>query len=296
MAQENEIKNAEEVKEVRKSKAELIQEKAAKKAEKVAAKEAKRREKLIKKGIDPDDPDFEDDGGIGGRLAVALATVVIIAIWLGILILVVKWDVGGFGSTVMYPILKDVPYVNKILPEVEVPIEQQEYPYTTISEATAYVKQLELELAEAQEKLGKKNDKIKERKAQLEKLSVYEQKETEFEELKQKFDEEVVFSDQAPDISNYQEYYESIDPVNAQIIYRQVLEQQKEDEKIGEYVATYSSMKAKKAAAIFDTMMDDNSKLVADILEAMDTQSRADILAEMAAENAAIITSILEPQ
>ena len=284
-----------EEKEVAKSKAELIQEKAAQKAEKVAAKEAKRREKLIKKGIDPDDPDFEDDGGIGGKVAVFLATVIIIAIWLGILVLVIKWDVGGFGSTVMYPILKDVPYVNKILPEVEVPIEQQQYPYTTLSEATEYVKQLERQLAETQEKVNKKNDRIKELKAQLEKLSVYEEKEAEFEQLKQKFDEEVVFSDNAPDISNYQEYYEAIDPANAQVIYRQVLEQQKKNKETEDYVATYASMKPKKAAAVFDTMMDDNSKLVADILGAMDTQSRANILAEMNAENAAIITAILEP-
>lgn len=284
-----------EEKEVVKSKAELIQEKAAKKAEKVAAKEAKRREKLIKKGFDPDDPDFEDDGGVGGKLAVFLATVIIIAIWLGILVLVIKWDVGGFGSTVMYPILKDVPYVNKILPEVEVPIEQQQYPYTTLSEATEYVKELERQLAEAQNKINKKNDRIKELKSQLEKLAVYEENEARFEALKQKFDEEVVFSENAPDISKYKEYYESIDPANAQVIYRQVLEQQKKDQQTEEYVATYSSMKPKKAAAVFDTMMADNSKLVADILEAMDSQSRANIMAEMKAENAAIITAILEP-
>ena len=284
-----------ETKEVRKSKAEEIQEKAAEKAEKVAAKEAKRREKLIKKGLDPDDPDFEDDGGVGGKLAVFLATVIIIAIWLGILVLVIKWDVGGFGSTVMYPLLKDVPYVNKILPEVEVPIEQQQYPYTTISEATEQIKQLEQQLSEAQKKIDKKNDRIKELKTQLEKLSAYEENEAAFEELKQKFDEEVVFSDNAPDISNYQKYYEAIDPVNAQIIYRQVLEQQKKDAKTEEYISTYSSMKPKKAAAVFDTMMDDNSKLVADILEGMDAQSRGIILAEMQAENAAMITAILEP-
>ena len=286
---------AEEEKEVKKSKAELIQEKAAKKAEKVAAKEAKRREKLIKKGIDPDDPDFEDDGGVGSKVAVFLATIVIIAIWLGILVLVIKWDVGGFGSTVMYPILKDVPYVNKILPEVEVPIEQQQYPYTTLSEATEYVKQLEQQLAKAQKKIEKKDERIKELNSQLEKLSAYEENEAKFEELKQKFDEEVVFSDNAPYISNYQEYYESIDPANAQVIYRQVLEQQKKDKETEDYVATYSSMKPKKAAAMFDTMMDDNFKLVADILGAMDTESRANIMAEMQAENAAIITAILEP-
>lgn len=284
-----------EEQEVTKSKAELIQEKAAKKAEKVAAKEAKRREKLIKKGINPDDPEFEDDGGVGSKVAVFLATVIIIAIWLGILVLVIKWDVGGFGSTVMYPILKDVPYINKILPEVEVPIEQQEYPYTTLSEATDYVKELEQKLAKAQKKIDKKDERIKELKSQLSKLSAYEENEAEFEEIKQKFDEEVVFSDNAPDISNYQEYYEAIDPVNAQAIYRQVLEQQKQDEEMDSYVATYSTMKPKKAAAVFDTMMDDNSQLVADILGAMDTESRANIMAEMQAENAAIITAILEP-
>lgn len=285
----------EEEKEVKKSRAEEIREKAAKKAEKAAAKEAKRREKLLKKGYDPDDPDFEDDGGVGGKLAVFLTTVIIIAIWIGILVLVIKWDVGGFGSTVMYPLLKDVPYVNKILPEVEVPIEQQQYPYTTLAEATDYIKQLEVQLTEARQKIDKKNERINELKKRLEKLSAYEANEAAFEELKQKFDEEVVFSDQAPDISNYQEYYEAIDPVNAQIIYRQVLEQQKKDKQTEEYIATYSTMKPKKAAAVFDTMMDDNSKLVADILEGMDAQSRANIMAEMQAENAAIITAILEP-
>jgi flagellar motility protein MotE (MotC chaperone) len=61
-----------------------------------------------------------------------------------------------------------------------------------------------------------------------------------------------------------------------------------------EYVKTYSSMKAKSAAAIFDTMTDDLG-LVADILNNMDTQSRADILAAMDSENAAKITQILEP-
>ncbi len=284
-----------EEKEVKKSKAEQIQEKAAKKAEKAAKKEEKRREKLIKKGYDPDDPDFEDEGGFGSKIAVFLATIVIIAIWLGILVLIIKWDVGGFGSTVMYPLLKDVPYLNKILPEVETPIEEQEYPYTTVAEATDRIKELERQLASANKKIDKKDARIKELKQRLSKLSDYEANEAAFEELKQKFDEEVVFSDNAPDISEYQKFYEAIDPANAQVIYRQVLEQQKQDQEMEDYITTYSTMKPKKAAAMFDTMIADNSALVAEILGGMDTQARADILAEMSADNAAIITAILEP-
>ena len=112
--------------------------------------------------------------------------------------------------------------------------------------------------------------------------------------MKQKFDEEVVFSDNAPDISNYQEYYEAIDPANAQVIYRQVLEQQKKSAELEDYVKTYSSMKPKKAAEMFDTMTD-NFSLVADILMELDAQTRADILAAMKAENAARLTAMMNP-
>ena len=54
-------------------------------------------------------------------------------------------------------------------------------------------------------------------------------------------------------------------------------------------------MKPKEAAAIFDTMTD-NLSLVANILSAMDTQSRADILGKMNSDTAAQVTKLLEPQ
>ena len=61
-----------------------------------------------------------------------------------------------------------------------------------------------------------------------------------------------------------------------------------------DYVKTYSSMKPKEAAAIFDTMTD-NLQLVADILSNMDTQSRGDILGKMNSDTAAKVTEIMEP-
>ena len=48
------------------------------------------------------------------------------------------------------------------------------------------------------------------------------------------------FSDQAPDIEQYKEYYESIDPDNAELLYKQVVEQQQTDSKISDYVKGYS--------------------------------------------------------
>jgi len=115
-----------------------------------------------------------------------------------------------------------------------------------------------------------------------------------FEQEKEKFYEEVVFSDNAPDINTYKTYYESIDPENAEAIYKQVVTQLQEDAELKEYVDTYSNMKPKNAAAIFDSMTD-NLELVCEILNAMDAASRADILAAMDEKNAAAVTAMMEP-
>ncbi len=92
----------------------------------------------------------------------------------------------------------------------------------------------------------------------------------------------------------YKEYYESIDTDNAELLYKQVVEQQQTDSKISDYVKGYSQMKPKGAAAIFDTMTD-NLNLVAQILENMDAQSRADILGKMNSDTAAKVTEIMNP-
>ena len=85
--------------------------KQLKKEQKNQKKEAKKRAKEL------EDQERELDEQIDGTNAsVVVVTVFIIAIWLGILGLLIKMDVGGFGSNVLTPILKDVPLVNKILP------------------------------------------------------------------------------------------------------------------------------------------------------------------------------------
>ena len=141
-----------------------------------------------------------------------------------------------------------------------------------------------------------KNDKkkIKDLKAQIKDLSKYKEDEAAFEKEKEKYYEEVVFSDQAPDIQQYKTYYESIDPENAEVLYKQVVEQITYDSQVEDYAKTYSNMKPQEAASIFDTRTD-NLGLVADILMNMGTQQRADILGKMDATTAAKLTEIMEP-
>ena len=273
--------------------------KAAKKAEKARRKEEKRNRKLAKKEAKKNGTadEFEEESG-GGKAAVVFVTPMIIVIWIAILAVLIHFDVGGFGSTVMQPILKDVPYVNKILPKTEEEEtktkEDSKYPYKTVDEAVAYIKELEKELADAKESNSENDAYVADLEAQAAQWKEYKDNEQKFEEEKAKFYKEVVFSDQAPDINEYKKYYESIDPQNAENLYKQVVEQQEKDDDMSDYVKAYSQMKPKQAAAIFDTMTD-NLELVAKILSAMKADARGDILGNMNTDTAAKVTKLMEP-
>ena len=172
--------------------------------------------------------------------------------------------------------------------------EGTEHQYGSLSEAISQIKELEKELDEASSTNKNDKKKIKDLKAQIKDLSKYKEDEAAFEKEKEKYYEEVVFSDQAPDIQQYKTYYESIDPENAEVLYKQVVEQITYDSQVEDYAKTYSNMKPQEAASIFDTMTD-NLGLVADILMNMGTQQRADILGKMDATTAAKLTEIMEP-
>ena len=236
----------------------------------------------------------EQEEGLASKLVLVVVTFFIILIWLGIIAILIKFDVGGFGSTILRPLIKDIPYVSMILPEQEVLGEGTEYQFETVDDAVLRIKELEQLLGDAYATNTADADTIARLEIQVKELQKYKEERDYFEETKEKFYEEVVFSHSAPDIEEYKTFYESIDPENAEVLYKQVVEQLEYDAMVEDYAKTYSTMKAKEAAAIFDTMTDD-FQLVADILQNMSVKARADILGKMDPANAAKLTAIMEP-
>ena len=232
----------------------------------------------------------------GNKLVTVLVTIVIILIWLVILALCIKWDVGGFGSEVLQPVLKDVPVINKILPKVdgEELVQDENYPYATLSEAIAKIKDLEKQLKDAKESNGTDSDKISELEAEVARLKQFEDEQTQFLQEKEQFYEEVVYADNAPDIEEYKKYYESIDPENAENLYKQVVQDIQYESDVEEYAKAYSAMKPAQAAGILEAMTDD-LELAAKILNAMKSDARGAILGAMKSDVAAQITKIMEP-
>lgn len=267
--------------------------KQLKKEQKEQKKEAKRRAKEIAKR-----EDALDDEGDSNGFVTFIATVFIVILWIAVICAIIKLDIGGFGSSVMSPLLKDVPVLNKILPKNSLTMtnDPDSYGgYSSLEEAVDQIKSLELQLEQAQTSNSAKDEQIAALNAEVARLQEFEKKQVEFQRIRTEFYEEVVYSDKGPGAEEYRKYYEEIDPTTAEYLYKQVIAQLQESSEIQDYAQTYSEMKPKQAAAAFEKMTE-NLSLVAKILNAMSAEDRAKILDAMDSEVVAKLTKIMDPE
>ncbi len=281
------------------TKAEKQRLKAEKKKLKTEQREQKKAARQRAKELASQEAELmEDEESSNG--SVFMVTFVIVLIWIAILCLVVKLDLGGFGSNVLTPILKDVPVLNLILPKssaVEVDNQDTEAygGYSSLQEAVDYIKELELELERAKSAGTTSSDEVEQLQAEVDRLKTFEDSQVEFQRIKTQFYEEVVYADKGPGIEEYKKYYESMDPATAEYLYKQVVTQIEESDEIKNYAQAYSAMKPKEAAKIFEAMTD-NLDLAARILGVMEPDDRGKILGVMNADVAAKITKIMDPE
>ena len=244
----------------------------------------------------------ENDGeGIGSKILSFFFVILIIVVWVAIFAALIKLDVGGFGSTMLRPVLKDVPVINLILPEPseeELAKEAEENSDDNKIATLSQAKEMIAKLEEENSKLNENNKKLKEQNddlnKQVERLKVFEENQKKFQEEKEQFYNQIVYGENAPDADTYIKWYESIDPAYAESIYRQLISDKQANSDIKNIAKTYSNMKPKEAAAVLEKMSNDLDT-VAKILNAMNADSRAKIMDQMNADFAANVTKKLMP-
>lgn len=242
---------------------------------------AKRKEKIEGEGP-----------GIAGILVLILS----ITTFLSVMALLIKCDVGGFGSSILRPVLKDVPVIKELLPppsDAEV-AKESDYPYDTLEEALEQIKLQEAAIGSKDAEIKTLTDKVEELEKEQVRLSEFEDRQTEFEEEKNKFYNEVVYGDSAPGADTYIEWYNTLDAEYAEKIYREMLEAKEVDKEIKELASAYEAMEPKNAASILEKMNSDLDT-VALILNNMNTKSRGVILENMSADYAALVSKKLLP-
>ena len=257
------------------------------------------RKEAKKKAKELESQERELDEQIDGSSAsVVIVTLFIILIWLGILVLLVKMDVGGFGSNVLTPILKDVPVINKILPSestTETTKNEEAYGgYNSLKDAVEQIKTLEKQLDQAQSTNATYAEQIDTLKTEVQRLKTFEDNQVEFQKIKEQFYEEVVYAENGPGADEYRQYYEEMDPTTAEALYKQVIQTEAADKQMQEYANTFSNMQASEAAAILGNMTD-NLDLAASILKNLDVSTRGAILGALDSAIAARIVKIMDP-
>ncbi len=275
-------------------KAKLKQEKKQfKQDQKAQKKEARRRAAEIAKQEEA----LGEDGGNG--LVTFFATLLIVVLWLASVGVVIKMDIGGFGSSVLAPILKDIPVVNKILPSTAPAggdaTDSESYGgYESMEEAVAYIRQLELELEREQTASKAKDTENEALRAEVLRLKEFEARQEEFQRISTEFYEEVVYSEKGPGLDAYMKYYESMYPTVAEYLYKQGLVQQQKNAEAEAFAQTYAQMKPKEVAKIFEEMTNELD-VVADILGAMSVEERAAIMNVLDPELGAKLTKLMQP-
>lgn len=234
----------------------------------------------------------------GNKLVSILIGILIILVWLVIFAALIKFDVGGFGSSVMRPIFKDVPIINKILPDAnDTEVSTDEYPYKNLAEAIDYIKDLEKQIDKYKKAGDDSATQIADLQAEVDRLKTFEDNQAAFEQEKQQYYNEVVFGASAIDYENYKRYYEEIEPDYAAELYKQVAQQYLYDEQYKDLAEAYTNMKpAKAAAALYE--MTGNMDIIVGILKNMEADSRAKILnalSDLDAVYCAKITALLAP-
>ncbi len=240
----------------------------------------------------------KDERDKEGKIKISwiLVIVFMITTFLSVMALLIKCDVGGFGSEVLRPIFKDVPVIKHIMPppsDEEVAIEN-DYPYDTLEEALAQVKVLDEANAAKDAEIVALNDKVLELQAEVSRLSAYEEAQTEFEEKKDEFYDEIVYGKSAPDTDTYIEWYNEIDAEHAEEIYKEITQANMADQEIVELAEAYEAMDPADAAEIFESMSNDLDT-VALIMNNMSTDAQGEVLAEMTPEFAASVSKKLLP-
>ena len=243
-----------------------------------------------------------DDVGVeekkGNKLVSILIGILIILVWLVIFAALIKFDVGGFGSSVMRPIFKDVPMIKRILPDAaDTEVSTDEYPYKNLAEAIDYIKDLEKQIDKYKKSGDDSATQIADLQAEVDRLKTFEDNQAAFEQVKKQYYDEVVFGASAIDYENYKRYYEEIEPDYAAELYKQVAQQYLYDEQYKDLAEAYTNMKpAKAAAALYE--MTGNMDIIVGILKNMEADSRAKILnalSDLDAVYCAKITALLAP-
>ncbi len=262
---------------------ELEQEENKQTKEKKPKKEKPPKKEKVPKPEKPPKPEKQakkDDQDEHKKVNVGLISLVLAFLIIGVFIALVKLDVGGLGSRILGPSLKNVPVINMILPKMPEASEEAvaSYNFASIDEAVERLKATEILLKEKEKEAEKLNETIKQNKTEIDRLKIFETSQLQFAKDKEEFDRLVA---QQADKEAYMKYVEETYPESALKIYGELIKEKAINDEVEKIAKMFQEMKPKNAAAILEETIAKDIDMAAEVLFKLDSAQSGAVLAAM---------------
>ncbi len=262
---------------------ELEQEENKQTKEKKPKKEKPPKKEKVPKPEKPPKPEKQakkDDQDEHKKVNVGLISLALAFLIIGVFIALVKLDVGGLGSRILGPSLKNVPVINMILPKMPEASEEAvaSYNFASIDEAVERLKATEILLKEKEKEAEKLNETIKQNKTEIDRLKIFETSQLQFAKDKEEFDRLVA---QQADKEAYMKYVEETYPESALKIYGELIKEKAINDEVEKIAKMFQEMKPKNAAAILEETIAKDIDMAAEVLFKLDSAQSGAVLAAM---------------
>jgi flagellar motility protein MotE (MotC chaperone) len=207
---------------------------------------------------------------------------------LAAIVSVMAFNVFNIRNRYIYPALSKLPLVGKLTPTADM---TEDFDAMTPERMIARINELEARLSGANEEIKAAGEIIEKNKAEIERLKIFEDQQLNFKHEKEDFDRRVAMADPAA----YADYYGSIYPENAEILYPQAAAESSRLSEIDKYMADITAMDEVSAANVLRQMIGSDMDLVVSILQGMDSRGVGNILSEMDPSEAASIIKMMAP-
>lgn len=235
-------------------------------------KEKKKKEKTKKKGK-------------AGKVIVLMILVILV----GFIVSVLGFNAFNLREKYLRTTIDKIPVVKDWL---KAPIPKDDTETLSVEQLQAKITSLQREIDNQNTTIDTLTDNNKSLELENTRLREIEAQQVQFKEDKQKFDEMIANNDP----NAYSTFYEQISPENAEILYtatKTTAEQQKE---VKRYTNTFETIDASAGAKIIEEMVGTDMELATLILQNIDSEQEAKILAAMDPTKAASVVKNMAPE
>jgi len=233
----------------------------------------------------PSDMKAPRRGKVG--LIVLLSIIALILIFVAL----VAFNVFGLRDNMLYPVLRNVPLVGNMIPDATYSAADNEDFAANFAELEAERYDLAAENALLEAQLENLTVMIEQIERENTRLAEFAAMHDDFLTDRERFYRDTAMEN--PDA--FLNFFETMHPALADELFRTLIQEQIDEERWRNYLASWSNMHHAQVAMVVESMLTTDMRLIVDVMMALPEPFRGNILNSMAPESAAAVLRQAEP-